>query len=212
MTEYGAERIYFYDDTFTLRRNRVITLCQNFLYENMKFKWICMSRADCLDDELLGLMKEAGCQAVVMGVESGSQRILDFIRKEESLAKVHEAARLIKKHGIWLSAFFMLGLPTETREDMIKTYNLMKELEPNEIYLSTYKPNPRTELYDYIIKNKEGSEEELMKGHYYTSRNHKFVEGMSREEYEKILQEICEFVIKYNREQHALLLRYTHKI
>ncbi len=209
--EYGAEKIYFYDDTFTLRRDRVIELCQSFLHENVKFKWICMSRADCLDDELLKLMKDAGCQAIVIGVESGSQRILDFIRKEENLSKVYETARLMKKHGIWLSAFFMLGLPTETREDMMKTYNLMKELEPNEIYLSTYKPNPGTELHDYIVKNKGILPEELMKSHYCASRNYKFVEGMSEEEYTELLQEIYDFVIKYNREQHALLLGTTYK-
>lgn len=207
MGEYGAERIYFYDDTFTLNHDRVIELCQSFLHENMQFKWLCMSRADCLDDELLKLMKEAGCQAIVIGVESGSQRILAFIRKEENLSKVHEAARLIKKHGIWLSTFFMVGLPTETREDIMKTYNLMKELEPNEIYLSTYKPNPGTELYDYIVKNKGISKEELMKGHYYTSRNYKFIENMSEEDYKALLQEIYEFVIKYNREQRPQLLR-----
>lgn len=207
INRYGAKKIYFYDDTFTLKRNKVIEFCDKVISEQLKLKWICMSRADCLDDELLKKMKSSGCQSIVLGIESGSERMLKFIRKEVNLTKIRETINLIKKNGIWVSTFFMVGFPTETKEDMLKTFGFMKEIGSNELYLSTYKPNPKTELHDYIIKNKNISPEWLLQTHYDTSRNCEFIEGLSETEYKNLLEEMFSFIFDYNKKQHELLLR-----
>ena len=79
---YGARGIYFREDNFTLRKERVTAFCEQLLRKNISIRWMCETRIDALDESLLTLMHRAGCEALYIGVESGSQRVLDFLKKE----------------------------------------------------------------------------------------------------------------------------------
>ena len=143
---------YFRDDSFTVNRERVFDLCEKIQEADLNIYWSCDTRADLLDDRILLKMKSAGCTSVSLGVESDSDRILDFIKKGVTKDQISSAATLIHKAGIQWNAFFMIGFPTETRSEMLETINFMKQLDPDHATFSIVTPYIGTDLYDYSLK------------------------------------------------------------
>lgn len=154
INDYAACGIYFREDNFMVNRDRVMSICDEILERRVKIDWICESRIDNVTEELLEKMSEAGCRGVWCGVESGSQKILDFIRKGYTVEQIRTAFRWFKKYGIKAGAGFMIGFPGETMKDIRKTLDLAKEIEPTWAYFQTYVGYPGSELHDYIVKNK----------------------------------------------------------
>ncbi|NIW10805.1 MAG: radical SAM protein, partial [Gammaproteobacteria bacterium] len=97
-------------------RNRLIKICKEIVRRDIDVKWMCQARVDNVDQEILEAMKKAGCHYIKYGVESGSQEMLDAMKKGITLEKVRKAFKLTRKVGIKTQAFFLLGLPWETRE------------------------------------------------------------------------------------------------
>jgi len=114
----------FTDDTFTAVKDRVLKLCRLMVEAGLGLKWSCLSRADTLDEEILGSMWEAGCRRLYVGIESGSQRTLDRYNKGTNAAAVLQKLLLCKKHGMETMGFFTIGMPGETREDFEQTIEL----------------------------------------------------------------------------------------
>ena len=154
--KYRAKEIIFRDDTFTINKMHVVKLCQEIIRKGFhkKIKWTCMTRVNLVSYELLRLMNKAGCWSIHYGVESGSQRLLDIIQKGITLEQVRNAFRWTRKAGIETKAFFMLGLPTETREESLKTIKFTKELDPDWIQVTITVPYPGTKLYEMTQKDK----------------------------------------------------------
>lgn len=152
--QYGAKEIIFRDDTFTINKEHVKNLCNEIirLGLNKKIKWTCMTRVNLVDKELLDLMAKAGCWSIHYGVESGSQRLLDLIQKDITLEQVKQAFKWTKEVGIEIKAFFMLGLPTETKEESTRTIEFTKEVDPDWIQVTITVPYPGTRLYE-LAKN-----------------------------------------------------------
>jgi len=126
---YGVDMLRFCDDTFNINKKRVSDICNLLLKENLKIKWHCHLRADKVDKETLSLMREAGCFIVSLGVESGSQAVLDnVIDKRITLDKVKEVVKWCDDLGIKRSCNFIYSLPGETRDDVNKTLMFMEEL------------------------------------------------------------------------------------
>jgi radical SAM superfamily enzyme YgiQ (UPF0313 family) len=153
--EYGAKDIIFRDDTFTLNRKFVVELCNEMVNRgiNKKISWSCMSRVNCVSKDLLMLMRKAGCWSMHYGVESGNQRLLDLIKKDITLKQVRDAMRWTREAGIETKAFFMLGLPTETKEETLKTIAFAKEIDPDWAQFTITTPYPGTELYEIAKSN-----------------------------------------------------------
>ncbi len=149
----GFTHITVDDDTLTLDRRRVLAFC-----EGMKARggltWNCTSRADAADPELFRAMKESGCVKISFGVESGSQRVLDAIGKRITVAQARESFRLAREAGLQAQAFFMVGHPEETREDVAATEALIHELKPDLLFLSVASPLPGTRYHE--IFRREG--------------------------------------------------------
>lgn len=155
--KYNAREIFFLDDLFTLNKQWANDVCNKIKGEglNKKVVWSCSSRVNNVDRALLQNMKEAGCWQIHFGVESGSQRLLDYIKKDITLDQCRTAIRLCKEVGIQTRAYFMIGLPTETKEECEKTIEFAKELDPDYVKFSLTTPYPGTELYE--IAKKDGS-------------------------------------------------------
>ncbi|MFH1593036.1 MAG: radical SAM protein [Candidatus Woesearchaeota archaeon] len=155
MNEYSAKEIIFRDDTFTINRDHVVKLCNQIIEKgyNKRIKWTCMTRVNLVDFELLKLMKKAGCWSIHYGIESGNQRLLNLIKKDITLAQAKTAIKWTRKAGIETKAFFMLGLPTETREESLQTLKFTKDLNPDWIQVTITVPYPGTELYDLAKKD-----------------------------------------------------------
>ncbi len=149
--DLGFDRVNIVDDTFTLNHRHTKELCRELIRRNLPVEWNAYSRVDTLTGELLELMREAGCTFLVFGIESGSQEILDTIKKGITLEKVRSAAKLTSAAGIKSFASFILGLPGETPETAHRTRALARELfEGYGIQYGFHflSPFPGTEVYD----------------------------------------------------------------
>ena len=131
--DYACKYITFVDDTFTLDMARTSELCDAIMKESLDILWSCTTRADRLTRALLEKIKKAGCIKIALGVESGSQEIVEGIRKGIRLYCVKQVVNWIKSLGIKLKLNFMYGLPGETEEDLKKSFSLIQELNPDEI-------------------------------------------------------------------------------
>jgi radical SAM superfamily enzyme YgiQ (UPF0313 family) len=153
--EYAAKEIIFRDDTFTTNKKYVVELCEEMIEQgiNKKIKWMCVTRVDLVDEELLWIMKKAGCWSIHFGAESGSQRLLDIVQKDITIDQIRKAFSLTRKLGIKTKAFFMLGLPTETREESLQTIRFAKELDPDGVQFTITIPYPGTKLFELAQKS-----------------------------------------------------------
>jgi len=149
---YNTNGIYFREDNFTYDRKRVIGICT--LIKNLGLEWVCESRVEHLDEELIKVMYNAGCKAIWFGTESGSNRMLKLIHKGVNKEKAIETFRLCKKYGIKTGASFILGLPKETRKEMYETLNFAHKLNSYWTWFNYYLGIPGSDLYDKIIAEK----------------------------------------------------------
>jgi radical SAM superfamily enzyme YgiQ (UPF0313 family) len=132
------------DDTFTTNKKRVLELCRGMRARGMRFFWSCDTRVDLLNDELLREMRLAGCQRLSLGVESGSQRILDAIDKKITPDEILESTALAKKYGIRVRYYMMLGNRGETQETFEETLRFLERARPHEYIFSCLSVYPGT--------------------------------------------------------------------
>ena len=158
ITKLGIKEIMIRDETFTLSKKRVLKICQLIKEKGLDISWICNTRVDTVDYEMLNAMKDAGCHTIKFGVESGNQKILDTLKKGISLDDTKTAFKLCKKFGIRTVAHFMLGSPGETSETLKQTINFVMDLDPDFASPNITTPYPGTELFD-LIRDKGFDEE-----------------------------------------------------
>lgn len=136
------------DDSFTYSRQIVAGTCNLIIKKRMNIEWSCVSRPELLDLQLLELMKKAGCIRISIGVESGDLRILERAKKRYSLKKIEEAVKLIKKAGLFVHCYMMIGLPGEDLKTYWKSIRFTRRLKPDRVGWAVAVPFPGTELYD----------------------------------------------------------------
>jgi anaerobic magnesium-protoporphyrin IX monomethyl ester cyclase len=203
---YGTRQFTFKDDSFTVNRKRVLKFCDRIIAEKLNINWDCNTRVDLVNEELLKKMKKAGCNSIKVGIETGSKRVLTLINKGTTLSQAKEAARLFRKVGIHWTGYFMIGLPTETKEEIYQTLKFMKELKPDFASLSVYEPFPGTDLFQIGIGENLVQNERLLQDfynispkYYYVKDIHRRINTMSSEEFENLESEIKREFHKYNR-------------
>jgi len=144
---YGAKEIFFLDDTFTINEERVKKILFLLKEKKLKIKWSCMTNVKNLTKELLSEMKNAGCWQIAVGVESGNQKVLDFIKKKINLDEVKNAVKWSRELGIYVKGFFMLGHPIDTIETINETINFAKSSPFDDVVVTIATPMPGTEFY-----------------------------------------------------------------
>jgi anaerobic magnesium-protoporphyrin IX monomethyl ester cyclase len=140
------------DDTFTTNRKRVIALCKGIRERKLGFLWSCDTRVDVLGDELLREMRLAGCERLSLGVESGSQKILDAIDKKITPDEIIESSALAKKYGIKVRYYMMVGNRGETRETIEETLRFLERAKPHQYIFACLSVYPGTRDYDEAVK------------------------------------------------------------
>ena len=145
--KYGVKEINFYDDVFTLFRNKVVRFCKMIIEEKIDITWSCMSRINLIDRELLRIMKQAGCHSICYGIESADETILKNIQKFIDLNKAREVIKLTKEAGIEVRISLMFGNPGETEETMEKTIQFALETDPDVVLFNIATAYPGTEMY-----------------------------------------------------------------
>ncbi len=203
---YKTRQFTFKDDSFTVNRKRVLEFCSALVDENIKINWDCNTRADLVDLEMLKIMKKAGCNSIKVGVESGSERILQLMDKGTTLQGIKEAARLFREAGIHWTAYFMMGVPTETQEDVRKTLALLHTIKPGFASIGVYEPFPGTRLFDVGVEkglvNKEMSYDEFftrIPSDYYLKDVTRRVDTMGTLEFAALENEMKQAFHTYNR-------------
>jgi radical SAM superfamily enzyme YgiQ (UPF0313 family)/pyruvate-formate lyase-activating enzyme len=132
---YGYEAFFFYDDNFTLDVRRLREFCGTVLEQRREILWRCYSRVTVVTAELLDLMRRAGCVEIVFGVESGSQRTLDRVKKKIRVEDSVRAIELCRQASISSKSYLMIGFPWESQEDIEKTIEFMDRLLPSQVML-----------------------------------------------------------------------------
>ncbi len=145
---FKTKVFYFREDGFTIHRKRLLEFCQKV--KNLDMPWLCESRTDALDAEILKKMKEANCVGIWFGIESCSQTTLNLIKKELDLERSQEIIALCKDIGINTGGSFMIGFPHETKEDMFWTGKKSKQLGLNYVFYNRMWAIPKSEMYSLI--------------------------------------------------------------
>lgn len=150
---YRIKGISFVDDTFILDSKRISAFCKEIRSRGVDIEWMCMGRVDTVSKDMLIDMKKAGCVSTGYGIESGSQRVLDeYIKKGITLNEAEKAIKITKEAGITSVAYFMIGTPGETLDDINKTIDFAKKLNPDAVNFSITIPMPGTEMFDTANK------------------------------------------------------------
>ncbi|MFH0803973.1 MAG: radical SAM protein [Candidatus Tagabacteria bacterium] len=147
INKYGIGEFNFHDELFTVNKARTIEFCREVVKRNLDIAWVCMIRVDYTDEETLGWMKKAGCKKIMFGFESGSQMILDKMKKRVALDKAETAVKLVKKIGIKTAGNFMLGNIGETEKTIRQSIDLAKKLNTDTMAFFAASPYPGTEFY-----------------------------------------------------------------
>ena len=147
---YGIREIQFRDDNLLAYRKQLREICEKLIRLGLNITWSCVGRVDMVKPEDLKIMKEAGCWSISYGIESGSQRILDEIKKEITKEQIINAVTLTRNAGIEAVGFFMAGHPLESKETMRETMQLLRELPLNGFHMTFFTPHPGSENYERI--------------------------------------------------------------
>lgn len=146
VNRYGIEEFLFWEEVFTLDRVFAMDICEALLRHNLSIRWAATTRVGLLDEELLHMMKKAGCYLLGLGIESGNQEILDKAKKKQTLAEIRRAVEMCKKAGIQTMGHFIFGLPGETAETAEHTIRFMIDLGLDYMQCYSAVPYPKTEF------------------------------------------------------------------
>jgi radical SAM superfamily enzyme YgiQ (UPF0313 family) len=144
---FGIRDINFQDDHFMVDKQRLAAICEGISSRFPDLVWSTIGRADAVDSDSARMMREAGCWQIALGIESGSQRILDVLQKNETVEQIENAVRIIKENGMTVKGLFMAGCPTETRETLDETERFIRKLKLDYVSMSAFTPTPNTEIF-----------------------------------------------------------------
>ncbi len=151
--KYGITDFTIADENFMSSKKRCIEICK-FLEQEYKGKigFYVFGRADFVDKEVITALKKAGCHTIELGSESGSQRILDYLNKRISVEQQGKAIEICKESGIVNDASFMIGIPTETMEELKMTEKFIRKYKPEIANVHIFNPLPGSSLMDELVK------------------------------------------------------------
>lgn len=151
-SELGVSDFLFWAESFTMNREYALAVCDEILTRGLKIRWVCNSRVDHVDYEMLKKFREAGCWMIGYGIECGTQRVLDDMKKGTTLEQAREAAKAAKRAGLEVTGHFVLGFPGETQSEIWQTIRFAKELDFDYAQFYCTVPFPGSELYELARK------------------------------------------------------------
>src|SRR3989338_2250937 len=156
--KYGISYVGFKDGTFTLNHQWAKEICQEIIGRKLKINFSVNARVDTINEEILKILKKAGCETIGFGIESGSQRILDKLMKGTNIAQIKEIFKLVNQYKFFTIPSFMIGNPGETKDDIKKTFELAKSIKATIAGFCPLTAFPGTKIYfdavaDGTLKN-----------------------------------------------------------
>jgi len=159
----GITFFYVSDDTFTMRKNRVIQICKKIIEKDLKITWFAISRVNYVNEEMLYWMRKAGCIQISYGVESGSEKIRNVLNKNIKSDDIKRAFALTSKYGILARAYFIYGSPGETWETIQETIDLIHQIKPLSTIFYILDLFPGTALYEDFLRRKKLNDDVWLK-------------------------------------------------
>jgi len=151
--DMGIQEIAIYDDTFTIQRERVIAICQGIIDEGWDFIWNIRTRLDVMDQEMLDMLKKAGCSRIHYGLEAGNEEIRNqVLRKEFKQTVVKDIFDMTHDAGIETYTYLMIGSPGEGEKEIQDTIDLVRDISPDYAAYAITTPMPNTELHKLAIQ------------------------------------------------------------
>ena len=150
---YGAKGLYIQDSSFVHSRRYVVEFCERLLKGKYDLAWMCNARVDQIDEELVRLMKKAGCWQITFGIESANEPSLRLIKKSQDMQTILKAVKIVKKAGIQIMACYILGLPGETDKEVENTINFARSLATHTALFFLPVPYPGTELLEQCAQD-----------------------------------------------------------
>jgi radical SAM superfamily enzyme YgiQ (UPF0313 family) len=150
----GVRELFFLDQTFALQKPRALQLLQEMQRRAYGFGWVCFSRADVLDDEVLAEMKKAGCHTIILGLESGDDAVLTAAKKDYNREEVLAGFRRCVAHGLRTVATVIIGLPEETEASFQRTLNFLKQVSCDFASFNVAVPRMGTPLRQQAIEQR----------------------------------------------------------
>ncbi len=188
---YGTNKFYLTDDTFTLNKRRVNEFCG--MVGDRGYEWSCLTRVDRLDKNVLEKMVGSGCSMIKVGIESGSQKVLNLMNKGINISQIKSAAKLLNEHSMpWLD-YIMVGVPEEDFSDVDKTMELIDNIRPSYVSAAIYTPYPGTGF------SKQGGNVDFAR----EEANHHSMKVLAGDVPREKIVELMEFADKYNSDSKA---------
>jgi radical SAM superfamily enzyme YgiQ (UPF0313 family) len=203
---YGTIYFTIKDDSFTADKKYVYDFCHQLKKEKIRIFWECNANLSTIDANLLEEMESAGCIAMKVGIETGSDRIHKVINKRLNNDIVVKKRKLFNNVNIHLTCYFMIGIPSETKDDIFKTVAFAKRIKPDFISLSVYEIFPGTKLHNQGIKDKTAVPHmqcadffKIQPHNYYFANQKRSLAGMTNEEFDLLEENVKTTVGRYNR-------------
>lgn len=174
--QYKINHVDFLDDTFTFNKTWVLRFCDLLIREAIDVSWTCFVHPNTADREMFIKMKESGCNEIWIGVESGSIEVLKELKRNYTPENIRSLFSMLKELKIKTRAFFMTGLPSDSKETIRQTEALIKEIKPDVVALSLFIPIPGSELYQsakeagYVEDNMDWSDIDVIHKHHPPSK------------------------------------------
>ncbi len=153
LKKLGIDNVHMYADLFTVNRDQVMELCERMIQEDIRIRWMCNSRVDFVDEEMLSMMGKAGCWLISWGIESGNEIVLKNAHKGITLDKVKRALLWARQAGIKNWGYFIIGLPGETEASIRETIDFAKKLPLDIALFHVAAPYPGTPFFFEVVKN-----------------------------------------------------------
>lgn len=209
--KYAVPSYNFCDDSLTANRKRTEELLGKVISGGLNLPWACTTRTDLLDEDLVKLMVEAGCYTIGIGLESGSDRMLEIIKKHITMSEFRKACAMLDRHNVNYGVFLMVGFPEETEEDIRKTIDYVRTSRAPSICLSIFTPYPGCESYE------RAKEMGMIDGDLdwsnlsHQSPENYFCHGVPRERFVDLVRELADAVDRHNSRMSSPLHSYLRK-
>ncbi|MCP3873873.1 MAG: radical SAM protein [Desulfobacteraceae bacterium] len=217
--QFGTIYFTIKDDSFLINKKRVFEFCKAIRRKKLDICWECNANLLSIDTDILKEIKSAGCIAIKVGVESGSDKIHRVINKKLNNKLIKEKIAIIKRSGIHLTCYFMMGIPGETKIDIMKTLKFAYQINPDFISFSVYEIFPGTKLHEVGIEDdtaiKRMHIEEFYKiepHNYYFKNGNRQLKGMAITEFENLETYMKMKVSKFNRKPYKIWRRLLTRL
>jgi len=201
IAKMGIREVNFVDDVFGANKEYAIKLCESLIHNLKGLQWNCYSRVDLINEQLVTLMKKAGCRSIAIGVESGNNELLRKMRKGITAQTAVNAAKIIREHKIRIHAFYLIGFPGETEKTLTDTLDIMKKIGGQIIY-NIFTPYPGTDAFDFCMQNGLIGKDYNPSLFSHQSPENFFCPDLSKEKFREIASQIEKYVEDHNLKDH----------